>query len=45
MGSLTPLNYKQLYRNIDGKSHPIVNFTFRLDCEVKDELYSYFVRD
>ncbi|MBR4447023.1 DEAD/DEAH box helicase [Methanobrevibacter sp.] len=45
IGKLTPLNYKQVYRTIDGKEHPIVNFKFKIDTEVKDELYSYFVND
>ena len=45
IGKLTPLNYKQVYREIDGKQHPIVNFKFKINTEVKDELYSYFVND
>ena len=45
IGKLTPLKYKQVYRNINGKDQPIVNFKFRIDHEVKDELYSYFVND
>lgn len=45
IGNLTPLNYKQVYREIDGKQHPIVNFKFKINTEVKDELYSYFVND
>ena len=45
IGNLTPLNYKQVYREIDGKQHPIVNFKFKIHTEVKDELYSYFVND
>lgn len=45
IGNLTPLNYKQVYRTIDGKEHPIVNFKFKISTEVKDELYSYFVND
>ena len=43
IGSVTPLSHKQLYREIDGKKQPIVNFKFKIDSEVKDELYSYFV--
>ena len=31
------------YNHIDGKKQPIVNFKFKIDSEVKDELYSYFV--
>ena len=45
IGNLTPLNYRQVYRTIDGKKHPIVNFKFKINTEVKDELYSYFVND
>lgn len=45
IGKLTPLKYKQLYRNIGGKDKPIVNFTFKIENSVKDELYSYFVND
>ena len=45
IGSLTPLSYKQVYRDIDGKKQPIVNFKFEIDHEVKDEMYSYFVKD
>lgn len=45
IGQLTPLTYKQVYRTIDGKEHPIVNFKFKINTEVKDELYSYFVND
>ncbi|SDA65018.1 DEAD/DEAH box helicase [Methanobrevibacter millerae] len=45
IGKLTPLTYKQLYRNIGGKDKPIVNFTFKIDNPVKDELYDYFTKD
>ena len=45
IGKLTPLTYKQMYRNINGKDQPIVNFKFKINTEVKDELYSYFVND
>ena len=45
IGKLTPLTYKQVFRNIDGKNQPIVNFKFKIENEVKDELYSYFVND
>ena len=45
IGKLTPLTYRQVYREIDGKKHPIVNFKFKINHEVKDELYSYFVND
>ena len=45
IGKLTPLSYRQVYRNIDGKDQPIVNFKFKIHSEVKDELYSYFVSD
>ena len=45
IGKLTPLTYKQVYRNINGKDQPIVNFKFRIENEVSDEIYSYFVND
>ncbi len=45
MGKLTPTNYKQVYREINDKQQPIVNFTFKLENDVKDDLYSYFVSD
>lgn len=45
IGKLTPFDHNQLYREIEGKQHPIVNFKFEIDNEVKDELYSYFVND
>ena len=45
IGNLTPLNYRQVYRTIGGRKHPIVNFKFKINTEVKDELYSYFVND
>ena len=45
IGKLTPITYKQVFRTIEGKQHPIVNFKFKINTEVKDELYSYFVND
>jgi hypothetical protein len=45
IGKLTPLRYKQMFREIDGKSQPIVNFKFHIDDEVTEEMYSYFVND
>ncbi|MCQ2971337.1 MAG: DEAD/DEAH box helicase [archaeon] len=45
VGKLTPLGHNQLYREIEGKQHPIVNFKFKISPEVKDELYSYFIND
>ena len=45
ISKLTPINYKQVYRTIDGKEHPIVNFKFKIHTEVSDEIYSYFVDD
>ena len=45
IGELKPLKYKQMYRTIDGREHPIVNFKFQILTEVKDEIYSYFVND
>ena len=45
IGRMTPIEHRQLYRTINDKEQPIVNFTFELDPEVKDELYSYFTND
>ena len=45
IGKLTPLGCKQVYRTIEGKSQPIVNFKFKIGTEVSDEIYSYFVND
>ena len=45
IGKLTPITYKQVYRNINGKDQPIVNFKFKLESPVRDEIYSYFVND
>ena len=45
IGQLTPLTYRQVYRTINDKEQPIVNFKFKIEKEVKDELYSYFVND
>jgi hypothetical protein len=45
IGKLTPTGYKQLYRTINEREQPIVNFTFKIGTEVKDELYSYFTND
>ena len=45
IGKLTPVSYRQVYRNINGKDQPIVNFKFKIDHEVNDEIYSYFVDD
>ena len=43
IGKLSPLSYKQLYRNIDGKDNPIVNFKFKIDHTVDENLYNYFM--
>lgn len=45
IGKLTPMTYKQVYRTINDKEQPIVNFKFKIDTEVRDEIYSYFVDD
>ena len=45
IGNLTPLKHEQMYRTIDDKKQPIVNFKFQINTEVKDEIYSYFVKD
>ena len=43
IGKLTPFSHKQLYRNIDGKDNPIVNFKFKIDHTVDENLYNYFM--
>ena len=44
MGQAKPIDYKQTTINNDkGEILPIVNFKYKLECEVTDELYSYFV--
>lgn len=45
ISKLTPITYKQVYRTIEGKEHPIVNFKYKIETPVNDELYSYFVND
>ena len=45
IGKLTPLSHKQVFRTINDREQPIVNFKFKIHQEVKDELYSYFVND
>ncbi|WP_407376491.1 DEAD/DEAH box helicase [Methanobrevibacter sp.] len=45
IGQLEPLKYKQMYRTINDKEQPIVNFKFKILNEVKDEIYNYFVND
>lgn len=46
ISSLQPVGEaKQMFRTINGKKNPIVNFRYKLDDPVKDELYSYFVND
>ena len=45
IGKLTPLSYRQVYRIINDKEQPIVNFRFKIEKEVKEEIYSYFVND
>jgi hypothetical protein len=46
MGEVEPVGQKETTINDDkGRELPIVNFTLRLETPVKDELYSYFVRD
>ena len=45
IGNLTPLSYKQMFRTINDKEQPIVNFKFQINTEVKDDIYSYFVKD
>ena len=46
MGKLYPLEGAepiQKFREIKGKLSPIVNFKFRLETPVKEELYNYFI--
>ena len=43
IGKLSPISYKQLYRTIDGKENPIVNFKFKIDHTVDENLYNYFM--
>jgi hypothetical protein len=45
IGKLTPLSHEQVFRTINDKEQPIVNFKFSIETEVKDEIYSYFVDD
>ena len=45
IGKLTPLTYRQMFREIDSKTQPIVNFKFKIDKDVADDMYSYFVND
>ncbi|MBQ7928114.1 MAG: DEAD/DEAH box helicase [Methanobrevibacter sp.] len=45
IGKLTPISYRQVYRTINDKEQPIVNFRFKIENEVKEEIYSYFVKD
>ena len=43
IGKLSPLSYEQLFREIDGKQNPIVNFKFKIDHTVDENLYNYFM--
>ena len=43
IGKLSPLSHKQLFREIDGKQNPIVNFKFKIDHTVDENLYNYFM--
>lgn len=45
ISKLTPITCNQVYRTIEGKQHPIVNFKYKIETPVNDELYSYFVND
>ncbi|WP_458402837.1 DEAD/DEAH box helicase [Methanobrevibacter sp.] len=45
IGRLEPISYRQMYRTINEKQQPIVNFKFKILEEVKDEIYNYFVND
>ena len=43
IGKLSPLSYEQLFREIDGRLNPIVNFKFKIDHTVDENLYNYFM--
>ena len=43
IGKLSPIRYEQLYRTIDGRENPIVNFKFKIDHTVDENLYNYFM--
>ncbi|MBQ6099850.1 MAG: DEAD/DEAH box helicase [Methanobrevibacter sp.] len=46
IGQVTPFDQiETTITNDKGKELPIVNFKFKINTEVKDELYSYFVND
>ncbi len=46
IGQVTPFDQLETtIKNDKGKELSIVNFKFRIETEVKDELYSYFVND
>lgn len=46
IGQVTPFDQLETtIKNDKGKDLPIVNFKFKINHEVKDELYSYFVND
>ena len=46
IGQVMPFDQIETTINNDkGEELPIVNFKFKIDTEVKDELYSYFVND
>ena len=43
IGKLTPFDHKQLSRTIKGKENPIVNFKFKIDHQVDENIYNYFM--
>ena len=43
IGKLSPLTHEQIFREIDGKLNPIVNFKFKIDHTVDENLYNYFM--
>lgn len=43
IGKLTPFDHKQLSRTIKGKENPIVNFKFKIDHPVDENIYNYFM--
>lgn len=43
IGKLSRIKHEQLYRNIDGKDNPIVNFKFKINPAVDENIYNYFM--
>ena len=43
IGKLSRIEHEQKFRTIDGKKNPIVNFKFKIDPTVDENLYNYFM--